>query len=200
MMSVPFELHTVASAEELERVLVFCDGIFADRPGRYSGDSQWLNYFQQQPELFVYAEYNERVIGCVFGLVKPDQNITIAPVAVDAQFRRQGIARALLTEVENRARQLQYTLVALGAVREAEPFYLSCGYQPHLFIQAGPPTTLAELQALNTQYAVAWATDQEADGWIRLMLVTPTIDRQLQAEYDARFPGCSTQTVFTKRL
>lgn len=198
-MHEPFDINTITSAEELDRVLAFCDEIFGDGPSRFSGDSQWLDYFQQRPELFIYAAHNGRIIGCVFGLVKPDNNITITAVAVDAQYRRQGVATALISEVENRARLLQYKLVALGAVREAEPFYLSCGYHPHLFIQAPSPVSLADLQALNTQYAVAWA-HEEADGWVKLMLVTPTIDRALQAQYDARFPGCSTQTVFTKQL
>ena len=191
----PYDIKSITSRKELARVLAFCDGIF---PGS-STNATWLESFEHRPELFLSAVHNERIIGCVFGLPKPDNNVTIAPVAVDPHYRRQGIATALLAEVENRARQMRYTLLALGAVQEAEPLYLSCGYQPHLFIQACSPTTLADLQALNTQYAVAWA-HEEADGWVKLMLVTPTIDRSLQAEYDVRFPGCSTQTLFTKQL
>jgi hypothetical protein len=38
----------------------------------------------------------------------------------------------------------------------------------------------------------------EADGGARLMLITPAIDRDLQHEYQARFPGCGSQTVFMK--
>jgi ribosomal protein S18 acetylase RimI-like enzyme len=149
-MSVPYEITSITSEEELGRVLSWCDSIF---PGiSREPHHQWLENFRSVPELFVYARQGEQIIGCVFGLAKPDNNITIAPVAVDAECRRQGIATALLTEVENRARQLKYNLVALGAVREAEPLYLSCGYQPHLFVQAPAPITLDDLQALNPQY------------------------------------------------
>jgi GNAT superfamily N-acetyltransferase len=198
MTLAAFEIKTITSEEELAHVLAFCDGIFADRSTPLSATHPWSDYFQQTPELFVYAENDERIIGCVFGYRDTSNSITLGSVAVDPQYRRQGIAGDLLEEVENRARQLQYQSVVLGSVLEAEPFYLSCGYQPYLFVQAWSPTTLADLQALNMQYGVSWA--HEADGWARLMLVTPEIDHVLQSRYDARFPGCSTQTIFIKQL
>lgn len=198
MKAEAYDIKSIASEQELSRVLAWCDTIF---PGTSTeARPPWIDYYNRCPELLLYAEQDRRVIGLVFGLAKPNNTcITVAPVAVDASCRRRGVGSALITEVENRARKLGYEAAALGAVREAETFYLRCGYQPHLFIQAQPPVTMADLQALNKQYPVLSAIEAE-DGWLRLMLVTPTIDRALQGEYDKRFPGCSTQTVFIKKL
>lgn len=86
----------------------------------------------------------------------------------------------------------------LGAVEDAEGFYIKCGFSPFLFVQTKPPYTLADLQALNLRYPEVWSYDDGTD--IRVMLDTRGIDRELQRSYEAAFPGCSTQTVFIKRI
>jgi DNA-binding CsgD family transcriptional regulator len=67
-----------------------------------------------------------------------------------------------------------------------------------LFVQYPEAVFVGQLRALNTKYAVAWEAQEE--GWSKLMLRTPQIDRVLQAAYECEFPACSTQTVFIKEL
>ena len=72
------------------------------------------------------------------------------------------------------------------------------GFLPFLFIQYPEPAQVGQLKALNTKYDVAWEAQEE--GWSKLMLRTPQIDKALQAAYESEFPNCSTQTVFIKHI
>jgi ribosomal protein S18 acetylase RimI-like enzyme len=144
-------------------------------------------------DLMPYAVADGAVVGVVFGRVEQSGEVTVGPVAVDPAFRRHGLGRALLGEVEARAARRGVRRLALGAVESAEGFYLKCGYTPFLFIQGKSPRPLADLRALNPGYPEASACDDGTD--VRLMLATGGIDKALQRAYDATFPDCATQTV-----
>jgi len=109
-----------------------------------------------------------------------------------------GIGSAMMQEVETRAKEIGQNTLVLGAVEEAEPFYLSCGFQPNLFIQLPELGGVERLESMNEEYDVIWKAERE--GWSRLMLRTPGIDKGLQRKYDQAFPNCSTQYVFTKHV
>ena len=104
----------------------------------------------------------------------------------------------MMRELDAQAEHMgQHTLI-LGSLEDAEPFYLSCGFQPNLFIQLPESRAVTRLKALNDRYTVVWEAEQE--GWSRLMLRTPQVDRSLQQKYAQHFPACSTQYVFIKKL
>jgi hypothetical protein len=147
--------------------------------------------------LLAYALREGRIVGCVLASVE-DDHVLVGPTAVAESYRHAGIGSALLREVEAQTKAIGHDTLMLGAAEEAEGFYLKCGFRPHLFIQYPEPAYLAQLKSLNTGYEVAW--EFQGDGWTRLMLHTPKIDKALQRNYESEFPYCSTQTIFIKEV
>ncbi len=191
-----FSIKNVTNEAELEKVLAFNQNMFPDMVRPTFSRDFWLPRLKKDADLMLYAEYKEEVVGLVFGYVEENQSITVAMVASDARYRNRGIASSLLHELEKRVQAKGYHFIVLGAEETAEEFYIKCGYASHLFIIAQPPLTLADLRSLNTKYKEAWTYD---DGKvIRLSLLTPQIDKELQHKYDKTFPQCSTQVLFTK--
>lgn len=191
-----FSVQPVKTVEQLDRVWNFAAPILDLPVGKHT-----LQYYTEQftktPTLLVFAEKDDRVCGCVLASIEGD-HVLVGPVAVAEDCRRMGIGSAMLREVEVQARAFGLDTLILGALGEAEPFYLSCGFRPNLFVQLPDTDSVGRLEALNEQYEVVWRDAQE--GWSRLMLRTPAIDKDLQEKYDRVFPNCHTQYVFIKQV
>ncbi len=104
----------------------------------------------------------------------------------------------MMRELETHAKALGQNTLILGALEEAEFFYLNCGYQPNLFIQLHEPDSVGRLEALNEGYEIAWKAEQ--NGKSKLMLQMAGIDKGLQKKYNQAFPNCYTQYVFIKHI
>jgi N-acetylglutamate synthase-like GNAT family acetyltransferase len=191
-----FVVRTVATLDELGKVYAFAAPILGLPVGKHT-----LEYYTQQfaiaPQLLVFAERDGLICGCILASIE-DDHVLVGPVAVAADSRRAGMGSAMMREVEHRAKETGRTTLILGGREEAESFYLSCGFQPNLFIQLPEPDSTERLRSLNQQYEVVWESQQ--GGWSRLMLRTPQVDKDLQQQYQRRFPGCSTQYVFVKHI
>lgn len=191
-----FSVQTIQTLDQLKQVWSFAIPILDLPTGKHT-----LQYYTEQlpktPTLLVFAEQDDRICGCVLASIE-DDHVLVGPVAVAEDWRRMGIGSAMMQEVETRAKEIGQNTLILGAVAEAEPFYLSCGFQPNLFIQLPEPGAVERLESMNEEYDVIWKAEQE--GWSRLMLRTPGIDKGLQRKYDQGFPNCSTQYVFTKHV
>ena len=193
-----WEIRTVDTLAELDAAYAFCERFFPDLDADAYARGRWVERLKTARDLLPFALSGGAVVGVTFGRTEENGSVTVGPVAVDPAFQGRGLGRALLSELESRAARRGVCLLTLGAVESAEGFYLRCGYTPHLFIQGKPPRALAELRALNPGYPEVWAFNDCAD--VRLMLDTHGIDKPLQRAYDAAFPDCATQTVFTKEL
>jgi len=191
-----FTVKTVQTPEQLEQVWAFVAPILSLPTGKHTLQ-YYMEQFARAPQLLVFAEREGRICGCILASVEGD-HILVGPVTVAADSRRMGIGSAMLKTVEAGAREMgQHTLI-LGAREEAEPFYLSFGFQPNLFVHLPEPDSVERLKALNEQYEVIWESEQE--GWSRLMLRTPQVDRGLQRRHEREFPACHTQCVFIKNI
>jgi ribosomal-protein-alanine N-acetyltransferase len=68
----------------------------------------FLTFLENNPDTFLVAEYNGKVIGYVMAYMRPDLEGHIMSIAVDPEYRGMGIGSALLTEAIER-------LIARGA-------------------------------------------------------------------------------------
>jgi len=191
-----YTVKPVESLDELKQVYAFAVSVLGLPTAKHT-----LDYYAGQlriaPQLMVAAWRHSLVVGCALASIEKD-HVLVGPVAVAESVRRQGVGTAMLAEVERQAKAMGQTTLLLGALEEAEDFYLSCGFQPFLFIQYPEPAQVNQLKALNTKYEVVWEAQEE--GWSKLMLRTPQIDKALQVAYEREFPNCSTQTVFIKTI
>lgn len=198
------EIRSIATTDELSKAIAFfretipfrSTDILTDEDSPYTY-AAWERRFLEDPCLLVTAFDCGQIIGAAWGRVE-GTSVTVGPVAVGVEYRGRGIGFLLIRELEARCLKLGIHSLWLGALQKAEGFYLKCGYQPSLLIQARKPVTLDDLRRENTVYTEEWTYEDETD--VRLCLRTSAIDRQIQRRYDERFPGCSTQVLFSKRL
>ncbi len=62
----------------------------------------FLTFLENNPDTFLVAEYNGRIIGYVMAYLRPDLEGHIMSIAVDPDYRGNGIGSALLTEAIER--------------------------------------------------------------------------------------------------
>lgn len=196
-MNTPaFAVRYVEAAEQLRDVWAFAETVL-DLPKSPRRIEYYLERLGRESQLMLFAEHDGNVCGCALASVDGG-HVLIGEMAVAAEWRRKGIGAAMMKELEKQARLMGYGTLLLGAREEAEPFYLSCGFQPNLFIQLPQPGCLEQLKSMNPDYEIVWsAQDTE---WSKLMLRTPRIDKPLQRRYEQAFPNCHTQYVFTKKI
>ena len=97
-------------------------------------DEQLRAQLPDKMHVFIIAESEERVLGYVGMMYVLDEGY-ISNVAVDPEFRRMGIADALITELLNRAGALELSFVTLE-VRESNAPARAL-YKKHSFSDVG---------------------------------------------------------------
>ena len=197
-MTIPqgIELGFVQTLEDAQRALDFAEAHLGPLGPRHSRE-RYNSVHAQTPSLLIVAKQAGAIVGCALGGID-DDHVLVGPVAVSQPLRQRGIGRAMMTELERQTRAVGHNTLILGSAEDAEAFYLKCGYQPNLFVQLPDAAALPKLKTVNHDYAVAWEAAQ--DGWSKLMLRTPRIDRALQRRFESAFPACHTQTVFIKSI
>ncbi len=189
-------LHAVQSPDEVKQVYSFAVAVLGLPTAKHTLD-YYLSQLAIAPELMIYARRYGHIVGCVLASIE-DDHVLLGPLAIAQQFTGTGLAAQFMTQVEVATKRYGHNTIILGAFPEDEDFFLTLNYQPHLFVQYPEMAFSPQLKALNTGYDIAF--EAESDGWTRLMLRTPKIDKTLQAAYERQFPNCATQTVFIKSL
>ena len=121
-----------ARPEELEAIIRFWEGI--DRHTGLPDRVEYLQVFHAfAPDLLLVAEADGQIVGTVIGSWD-GWRAQIARLATHRDWRRRGIARALVQEVERRLRargaKRVYALVDKRSP-PAIPFWESYGYTPN---------------------------------------------------------------------
>jgi len=196
-----YTIKHVMSTSELDDALTFAHKIFGDHPGFGNCDDErkkWLEHMNHHNDLLLYAESNGKIVGTVFGFIEDNGNMTVGIVAVDERLRKHGVAREMMMMLEERAKNHDVHLIALGAVQTAEGFYARLGYTGSLLVQS-EKHSIDELLSLNTGYEVRYTNIY--DGTInQVCLSLPEADRELQRKYEATLPRCNTQMMFWKNV
>lgn len=85
------------------------------------------------PELFLVAEHDGRVVGYVSGLIRTDGSGHIVSLCVDPEYRRKGIGRQLMIEIEDLMKKLFNVCIYRLEVRVSNSIaiqlYESIGYR-----------------------------------------------------------------------
>ena len=101
------------------------------RVGRSDTPTEIEKKITRDPDLFLVAECDHRIIGSVIGGYDGRRGL-IYHLAVDATFRGQGIGSRLMNEVESRLRGkgcLKCYLLVASDNLEVEPYYQGRGWQ-----------------------------------------------------------------------
>jgi ribosomal protein S18 acetylase RimI-like enzyme len=100
--------------------------------GRSDGPEEIRKKAERDPDLFLVAEHNGRMIGAVVGGFDGRRGL-VYHLAVAASHRRQGVGRQLMEEVERRLRSKGCLKMYLMVARDnpgALDFYQRLGWEP----------------------------------------------------------------------
>lgn len=195
-----YTIKHVATERELDEALALDKRVFGVPSSEHSpaySRERWLERMKEYGDLMLYVESGGAIIGIVFGGLD-NGGVTVGPVAVDEGFRKLGVARALMLELEKHVLGHGIHNLALGAVESAEGFYQKLGYIGTLLVQS-EKHSIDELLALNTDYPVI-STNVYQGTVSQVYLNLPAPDREFQRKCEQTLPGCGTQMVFKKRL
>ena len=198
-----YVVQNVSSKQELEKTIDFFRMIFKDKPATDINNleyslQKWEERRQKYSDLMLYASLNNEVIGIVFGRIIDDNSITIGPVAVHKNYRGRGIAKEMMLLLEERALQYGIHSIKLGAVEAAEGFYSKLGYTGSLLVQS-EIHSIEQLLSLTHKYKVEF-TNIYNSKVSQVCLEVRELDRELQREYEAAFPGCHTLMMYSKTI
>ena len=196
-----YTIKHIRSIRELDAALAFDCKVFghsSERSNPAYSREQWLGRMKKCGDLMLCAEAGGEVIAIVFGRMENKHSITVGPVAVDARYRKHGLAREMMLLLETRAIKHGVRHLSLGAVESAEGFYKKLGYTGTLLIQS-ERHGIDELLSLNDKYQVI-GTKIYAGTVNQVFLALSAIDHELQKKYLETFPGCNLQMVFEKMI
>lgn len=125
-------LREFSFAEDYERVLALWQGIESGmHVGRSDTPGEIQKKIQRDPDLFLVAEADGRLIGTVIGGFDGRRGM-IYHLAVEKNFRGRGIGGMLLSEVEKRLQArgcLKCIMHVLDDNEEAMQFYRNKGWR-----------------------------------------------------------------------
>ncbi|MCK8059012.1 MULTISPECIES: GNAT family N-acetyltransferase [unclassified Fusibacter] len=194
-----YGINDVSSLQELKKSFNLFKVVFKGRPiidnPEYSFE-KWEERMEKYSDLMLFASKEDEVIGLVFGRLMDSDNLTIALLAVDENYRRTGIAKKMIHALEERAKKYHIKTISLGSVESAEKFYVKMGYKGSLLVQS-QVHSIDELFSLKTGHKVSFTNIY--DGKVsQVCLELDESDRKLQKKYESAFTGCYTQMLFRK--
>ena len=191
-----YKIKHVTNEDELKKTLKFARNIL-NHDEQFDKQS-WSERMKAHPELLIYAESRSEVIGISLAYLEDNGNATIGGVAVDTEYRKHGIAKELITQVEKQAKKLNVHLIVLGSKEEAEGFYEKIGYTGQLLIQS-QRHSVEELLELNPGYSVVFTNVY--NGKInQLCLKLDRPNKELKRQCESILDGCYTQIMFWKTI
>ena len=162
---------------------------------------EFISQFGSNPEWLLLAEEADTVQGALLATDRGrDGSLLISSFGVFPDYQRQGVGTALLAEAERRARQRGKVRLLLGALADAEQFYLKCGFTPRLYIEITGDKSATTLESLFADhlaaYNVLWSDMGEQLS--KAILDVPGLMPKLRQSLERDVPGCHTQHLFTK--
>lgn len=132
MTSVAADIREFSFDVDYSRVLLLWQGIEAGmNVGRSDAPEEIKKKLHRDPDLFLVAEHDDQIIGSAIGAFDGRRGM-IYHLAVQREFRGQGIGAALLTEVEKRLQAkgcLKCLLHVFADNTEAIQFYKDRGWR-----------------------------------------------------------------------
>ena len=129
-------IENIKNIEELDEGLEFFKYISKITPesDEKFGRNWWIENFNKNPELLLYAKDESKICAVVFGFADGG-SITIHEGVLE-KYKNTGIFEALFVEIEKRAKRLGYHGIALGIGEGEEEFYAKLGYAGSMLVQS----------------------------------------------------------------
>lgn len=197
-------VRPVSSPQELAEAIALAVRSF---PGLHQRTGRGPEYYParlaEQADLQVVAVVEGRVVGLALASLGADgaAAAVVGEVAIEPDYQRQGLGRALLAEVEARAAARGLRHLALGADQDVASFYLACGWATTLQVTIRGPERRAILESLMAHELHGHRVGRivEEGPVTRVWLSIDGYDTAL-AEQISTITACSALVMFTRVL
>lgn len=129
---------------------------------------QW---YDDHPALFVGAYDRDAMVGFALARAREDAHVELVGIAVEASHARRGIGSALLTAVEEAARDRGFERLTLGSAGGyVDDFYAANGYRPEsILVRLAPEAAPEDPESLGFEVL----RERTADDGTRKFYVAP---------------------------
>ena len=131
MNNEAIKIQCVENEEQLSIVLDFCYNIL----GSHLKDVEnyryedWIKRLKNGKELLLFACEEGKDVSAVLGRREGDESLILGFVVCDEEYRRKGITKGLINQIEDKAKKIGFKYITLGADNKATEFYEKCGYK-----------------------------------------------------------------------
>ncbi|MCL1857914.1 MAG: GNAT family N-acetyltransferase [Oscillospiraceae bacterium] len=204
------KIENVKTIEELDEVAEFFKIVYTDSPiefeikeGEKYSNEWWIEQFNKNPELFLYAKDGDKICGAISGWVEHNNNVTVSSDGVLKEYVNQGIHEALFIEFEKRAKKLGCNGIGLGIGEGQEEFYAKLGYVGRMLIQS-EKYSVEELKnfletSCDKNYELTGTNIY--DGYInQIWLNVSILDKELKKKFEVELGDCWTQIIVGKGI
>lgn len=187
------------SHNNIERLLVLADKAYnltKNKEGKYSYKF-WKEKFLVHPELMIYAQDKDNIIGFMFGWVDNDA-VTLAYDWVEEKYKNTELKSEMLSSFESQVKSIGQDAIYLGVSSADEIFYETNGYSGRLLVQS-VTYSIAELESIALNKCVC---TNVYDGKVNQAYFNVNIEnkRELLSKIANRFPKSNTIMVYGKKL
>jgi len=181
---------------ELKEADIFKEKILnPEKKRRYRPYYKILKNYKREPSLFIGAYDKNRIIGVAFGHIIKNR-ILLGEMAVLEEYRNKGIGKKILKKIEQNSKKLNKKYIELGALDNAEKFYLKQNYKPIIFVQIYPKNILKNYNHLN--YKIIKETNYVDSK--RFYIEVKRYDPKLKEKIDKEFKAYDVIYLFRKYL
>jgi len=164
-----------------------------------SGREWWIERFNKEPELLLYAKDGDKICAWTFGF-GDGGSITVHEGVLD-EYWNTGIFEALFIELENRAKKLGYTGVVLGIAEGQEEFYAKLGYTGRMLIQSEKHSVDDLKKVIEGNKNIEITGSGIYDGYInQLWLNVSILDKDIKKKFEVDLGDCWTQIIVSKSV
>lgn len=204
-----YKIETVKNEGEIKKVFNFLAEIFYDDAKKHNEYyftmterlEEMKKQFEIDNEMLMYIEKNGKVIAGITGkgMDKEKQKITLGVMAVDSNYRRQGLARLLINEFEKRCKEKEILHIDLGSRFRACPLYTSMNYKPSLMIQVFDFVSIEDVRNKN-KYKFEEGFSWQGDGYGFIFYKVNEIKEEYIKWFEENVKTAHAQYIFEKDL
>jgi GNAT superfamily N-acetyltransferase len=128
--SMKWQIKTIKDEETLKTVLDMCYGILSEqlREAKNYRYEDWQLRLQEGEGLLFFASCDGKVVSAALGRRENERSLILGFAVCEPEYKRQGITKSLVKQLEQRAKEKGCAYITLGADPHAYGFYEKCGY------------------------------------------------------------------------
>lgn len=201
------EIKHVKSKEKLKEYYDFIARVFYEDAVEFNehyypmGDryKNMLEQYENDKTLLIYLESDNEFIGATSVKEIRDIEATLQALAVDKKYRGKGYAKLLMTEIENRLKNLGVDSIVFGVRFRACGIYLKAGYKPTLLVQVNDFATIDLIKKSN-KYNYEIVNEYQTDTNGAVFFKVDTVSKEVVDHFNDNVPTANTSYIFSKKM